>query len=109
MDVVRGPGGRAQRVRPHGQAVFGLPGNPVSSVVTFSLFVAPALAAMQCAPLPRPPHHRARLGADVARNATRDQMIRVSLRLADGMGAALHFDSTPGNGTTASLVLPASG
>ena len=32
--------------------VFGLPGNPVSAVVTFSLFVAPALAALQGAPLP---------------------------------------------------------
>jgi signal transduction histidine kinase len=35
--------------------------------------------------------------------------LALSLRLADGMGAALHFDSAPGNGTTASLVLPASG
>ena len=32
--------------------------------------------------------------------------LALSLRLADAMGAALHFDSTPGNGTTASLVLP---
>ncbi len=35
--------------------------------------------------------------------------LALSLRLADGMGAALHFDSSPGSGTTASLVLPASG
>lgn len=35
--------------------------------------------------------------------------LALSLRLADGMGAALHFDSRPGSGTTASLVLPASG
>ena len=33
-----------------GTLVFGLPGNPVSAVVTFSLFVAPALAALQGAP-----------------------------------------------------------
>ena len=38
-----------------GTLVFGLPGNPVSAVVTFSLFVAPALAAMQGAPAPAPP------------------------------------------------------
>ena len=45
--------------------VFGLPGNPVSAVVTFSLFVAPALAALQGAPSPdaaaahrRPGHRR---------------------------------------------------
>ena len=33
--------------RGEGSYVFGLPGNPVSAVVTFSLFVAPALAALQ--------------------------------------------------------------
>jgi len=35
--------------------------------------------------------------------------LALSLRLADSMGAALHFDSTPGSGTTASVVLPSSG
>ncbi|HEX3974915.1 MAG TPA: gephyrin-like molybdotransferase Glp [Solirubrobacteraceae bacterium] len=59
--------------------VFGLPGNPVSAVVTFSLFVAPALAALQGAPNPEPPRPTARLGVDVARNPRRDQMIRVRL------------------------------
>jgi molybdopterin molybdotransferase len=63
--------------------VFGLPGNPVSSVVTFSLFAAPALAALQNAPAPRPPHAHARLGIAVARNPRRDQAIRVSLRSDD--------------------------
>ena len=32
--------------------------------------------------------------------------LALSLRLADLMGAVLHFDSAPGKGTTASLVLP---
>lgn len=32
--------------------------------------------------------------------------LALSLRLADAMGAALHFDSTPGHGTTALLSLP---
>jgi molybdopterin molybdotransferase len=59
--------------------VFGLPGNPVSAVVTFSLFVAPALAALQGAPSPEPPRPTAVLGADVARNPRREQMIRVRL------------------------------
>ncbi len=59
--------------------VFGLPGNPVSAVVTFSLFVAPALAALQGAPNPEPPRPTAVLGVEVARNPRRDQMIRVRL------------------------------
>jgi molybdopterin molybdotransferase len=67
-----------------GTLVFGLPGNPVSAVVTFSLFVAPALAALQCGPAPRPPHPLARLGCAVARNSRRDQAVRVTLRAGDG-------------------------
>jgi len=63
--------------------VFGLPGNPVSAVVTFSLFVAPALAALQGAPTPAPPRPTAVLGVDVRRNPRRDQMIRVRLRDED--------------------------
>ena len=64
--------------------VFGLPGNPVSAVVTFSLFVAPALAALQRGPAPEPPLATALLGVDVARNPRRDQMIRVRLAEEDG-------------------------
>jgi molybdopterin molybdotransferase len=60
--------------------VFGLPGNSVSAVVTFSLFVAPALAALQGAPSPAPPRPTAVLAVDVRRNPRRDQMIRVRLQ-----------------------------
>jgi molybdopterin molybdotransferase len=67
-----------------GQLVFGLPGNPVSAVVTFSLFVAPALAALQGAPAPAAPRPDALLGVDVKRNANRDMAIRVRLEQADG-------------------------
>jgi molybdopterin molybdotransferase len=62
--------------------VFGLPGNPVSAVVTFSLFVAPALAALQCAPAPRPAHRQATLDVAVRRNPRRDQALRVTVRVA---------------------------
>jgi molybdopterin molybdotransferase len=72
-------------VPPQGRPlVFGLPGNPVSAVVTFSLFVAPALAALQGAASPEPPHATAVLGEDVARNPKRDQMMRVRLTEVDG-------------------------
>jgi molybdopterin molybdotransferase len=69
---------------PDGTLVFGLPGNPVSAVVTFSLFVAPALAAMQGGPAPRPPHGQATLGIAVKRNPRRDQAVRVRLELGPG-------------------------
>ena len=38
-----------------GKPVFGLPGNPVSTMVTFELFVAPAIEVLSgCAPQPLP-------------------------------------------------------
>jgi molybdopterin molybdotransferase len=67
-----------------GPLVFGLPGNPVSAVVAFSLFVAPALAAMTGAPAPRPPRPQARLSVAVTQNSWREQAIRVVLEPSDG-------------------------
>src|ERR1019366_1071316 len=63
-----------------GKFVFGLPGNPVSAVVTFSLFVLPALRALQgLAEAPRL-EAEAVLEADVKLNPRREQAIRVVLR-----------------------------
>jgi molybdopterin molybdotransferase len=59
--------------------VFGLPGNPVSAAVTFSLFVTPALRALQGARGPAEPPLRAGLARPVARNPERVQAIRVRL------------------------------
>lgn len=67
--------------------VFGLPGNPVSAMVTFQLFVRPALAALQGAD-PDDSRTTARLGAPIARNPRREQAVRVRLAPAeDGWGA----------------------
>jgi molybdopterin molybdotransferase len=62
---------------------FGLPGNPVSAMVTFHLFVIPALAALQGAD---PPTIRttALLDQPVARNPHREQAVRVRLVADDG-------------------------
>jgi molybdenum cofactor synthesis domain-containing protein len=59
--------------------VFGLPGNPVSAMVTFLLFARPALAALQGAPH-QPERLVARLGAAIPRHADRDECVRVTLR-----------------------------
>lgn len=63
--------------------VFGLPGNPVSSAVTFSLFVAPALAALQGATT-QLISGQAQLGETVRRNRNREQALRVRLEHRDG-------------------------
>ncbi|MGN6166657.1 MAG: molybdopterin molybdotransferase MoeA [Solirubrobacteraceae bacterium] len=64
--------------------VFGLPGNPVSAVVTFTLFVRPALGAMQGL-LPRTARdNEGRLAVAVTRNPRREQAIRVRVQRRDG-------------------------
>ena len=57
--------------------VFGLPGNPVSAIVTFLLFAAPALRAIQG----RSPQatSSATLGEAIARHPDRDECVRVRL------------------------------
>ncbi len=86
-----------------GPLVFGLPGNPVSAVVTFSLFVAPALAGLQGAPSPRPPRSDAVLGTDVKRNPRREQAIRVRLQ-ADAAGVLAFPNGAQGSHILTSLL-----
>jgi molybdopterin molybdotransferase len=59
--------------------VFGLPGNPVSAVVTFLLLARPALAALQGAS-PTQARLRASLVEPLRRNPERTDAIRVRLR-----------------------------
>jgi molybdopterin molybdotransferase len=58
--------------------VFGLPGNPVSAMVGFHLFVRTALTAMQGAD-PTAPRASATLEEPIARNRNREQAVRVHL------------------------------
>jgi molybdopterin molybdotransferase len=74
------------RVRPGGPTVFGLlpdrrpwlglPGNPVSAMVTFELFGRPAIRAMAGHRDPFRVVLRAILGADAKQDATLDQFVR---------------------------------
>jgi molybdopterin molybdotransferase len=65
-----------------GTLAFGLPGNPVSAMVTFQLFARPALAALQGA-APDAPRTTAVLAHPVARNPRREEAVRVRLRHTD--------------------------
>jgi molybdopterin molybdotransferase len=65
-----------------GTLAFGLPGNPVSAMVTFQLFARPALAALQGA-APDAPRTSAVLAHAVPRNERRDEAVRVRLRHTD--------------------------
>ena len=61
---------------------FGLPGNPVSAMVTFQLFVRPALAALQSG-VSEPRRTVAELTAPVPRSPQREQAIRVRLHQSE--------------------------
>jgi molybdopterin molybdotransferase len=64
-----------------GRLVFGLPGNPVSALVGFELFVRPALLALQGAADPLPRFERGRLARALEPNAHRDELVRARLVL----------------------------
>jgi molybdopterin molybdotransferase len=64
--------------------VFGLPGNPVSSLVGLELLVRPALRALQGLADPLPRFEAGVLGAALRRTAARDELARARSRLVDG-------------------------
>ena len=65
-----------------GKLVFGLPGNPVSAMVTFHLFARPALRALAGAATPDR-HAHAILDEPWKLNPGREQVLRCRLRAAD--------------------------
>jgi molybdopterin molybdotransferase len=84
--------------------VFGLPGNPVSAMVTFELFVRPALLAMMGLTRVFRPRVRARALDPIPNPGPRRGYLRVSLhRDADGYAARLTGDQ--GSGILRSMVL----
>jgi len=60
--------------------VFGLPGNPVSSLVGFELFVRPALLALQGHADPLPRFEPGRLASAAKRNPARAELVRARTR-----------------------------
>jgi molybdopterin molybdotransferase len=69
--------------------VFGLPGNPVSSLVGAILLVIPALRALHGDPAPAARSMPGVLGAEVARHPAREDLVRAR-RSTDGDQVVLH-------------------
>src|SRR4029077_19061991 len=65
---------------PEGRLAFGLPGLPLSSLVTFEVFVRPALRKMQGFARLQRPSLPVRLGYDARATADRTEYQRVTLR-----------------------------
>jgi molybdopterin molybdotransferase len=81
---------------------FGLPGNPVSAMVTFVLFVRPALLAMQGG-RPDGMRTRAALGADYEKPAGRAHALRARLELEES-GWVAHPASAQGSHVVTSML-----
>lgn len=64
-----------------GTLVFGLPGNPVSALVGFELFVRPALLALQGLSDPLPPFRPGRLGREAPLVPGRESLLRGRVRV----------------------------
>jgi molybdopterin molybdotransferase len=69
--------------------VFGLPGNPVSSLVGFELFVRPAVLALQGHGEPLPRFEPGTLTAALRRSPARDQLVRARRRTTAGAAVEL--------------------
>jgi molybdopterin molybdotransferase len=88
------------------QLVFGLPGNPVSAMVTFLLFARPALVRLQGGD-PATTRVTARLTEDVPRQPGRDEAVRV--RLSEGGGGREATPTGPQGSHQLSSMLGADG
>jgi molybdopterin molybdotransferase len=67
-----------------GKPLFGLPGNPVSAMVIFDLFITPTICAMLGTALPQRQAVRARLARNLASDSGREDYIQVRLENREG-------------------------
>jgi molybdopterin molybdotransferase len=86
-----------------GRPVFGLPGNPVSAMVTFELFVRPMLLAMQGRRGPSRARVRATALAPIVNRGSRRGYLRVVLENRDG-GLGARLTGEQGSGILRSMV-----
>jgi len=83
--------------------VFGLPGNPVSAMVTFELFVRPALLAMMGRRQIQRARVRARALGDIPNPGSRRGYLRVAL-VREGGGFSAQLTGEQGSGILRSMV-----
>lgn len=67
-----------------GKAVFGLPGNPVSAMVIFDLFITPTICTLLGTNAPPKTKVSARLARNLASDAGREDYVQVRLEQRDG-------------------------
>ncbi len=88
---------------PNGQMVFGLPGNPVSSMVCFEQFVAPALRVAMGHTRPFRRVLSARLAHDIEDRAGRTHFVRARIRRDEDGVLIAESTGTQGSGVLRSM------
>ncbi len=88
---------------PSGRAVFGLPGNPASSMVSFELFVRPALRAMLGDPAPQRPRARVVFQDHYDKDGARRHYLRAHVR-RDGDQLLATLTGNQGSGMLTSMI-----
>lgn len=83
--------------------MFGLPGNPVSAMVTFYQFVQPALRALSGAGYRRTPTLRARAAVDFPKKPGRTEFQRARLVSADDGATVVEHVGPQGSGRLSSM------
>jgi molybdopterin molybdotransferase len=87
----------------HGADFFGLPGNPVSVMVTFLQVVRPALAVMSGAPFAPPLRFRARAACKLRKKPGRMEFQRGILTCHDGADPSVDSTGRQGSGILRSV------
>jgi molybdopterin molybdotransferase len=100
--VAQKPGKPLTVGRRDGHLVFGLPGNPVSALVCFAIYVRPALRRMQGDPRAHLPVVHARLGTGLRKASGLTEFVRVRLDEHDGGWVATPY-ATQSSGVLSSL------
>jgi len=83
-----------------GVHVLGLPGNPASAIVTFTVFGLPLLRAMQGDTQPLPMPMRAQMSAARKRSPDRLELVRAVLRVEDAVVVARAHDNQASGAST---------
>lgn len=86
-----------------GTPIIGIPGNPISAMVTFEVLVAPCLRAMLGDPEPHPQPVRARLADGYRRRPGRVELAR-GWAVRDGGELVVHLKDRQGSGSLPSFV-----